>query len=100
MAEHEQAEMSLLQINMDNGPESRGRRPQFLSRMVQLADLIKKPIQRLYSPPYHSKDHPIERCWGLLELQGNGTKLIEAETMLGWAEQNDLEPIFPLNPKR
>ena len=96
MAEHEQAETSLLQINMDNGPESRGRRPPFLSRMVQLADLINKPIQRLYSPPYHSKDHPIERCWGLLELQGNGTKLIEAETMLGWAKQMTWKGIHPI----
>jgi hypothetical protein len=33
---------------MDNGPESSGRRTQFLSRMVQLADLINKPIQLLY----------------------------------------------------
>ena len=96
MAEQERAETSLIQINMDNGPESSGRRTQFLSRMVQLADLINKPIQRLYSPPYHSKDHPIERCWGLLELQWNGTKLIEAETMLGWAKQMTWKGIHPI----
>ena len=40
MAEQEKAETSLIQIKMDNGPESSGRRTQFLSRMVQLADLI------------------------------------------------------------
>jgi hypothetical protein len=33
---------------MDNGPESSGRRTQFLSRMVQLADRINKPLQLLY----------------------------------------------------
>jgi hypothetical protein len=51
MAEQEQAETSLIQIQMANGPESRGRRTPFLSRMVQLADLINKPMQRLYYPP-------------------------------------------------
>jgi hypothetical protein len=85
-AEQEKAETSLLQIHMANGPESRGRRTHFLSRMVQLADLITKPMQLLDSPPYHSKYHPSERCWGLLELPWNGTQLIDAETMLGWAK--------------
>jgi hypothetical protein len=53
--EQEQAATSQLQIKMDNGPESSGRRTQFLARMVQLADVINKPIQLLYYPPYHSK---------------------------------------------
>jgi DDE family transposase len=52
MDEHEKAQTSLIQIKMDNGPESSGRRPQFLSRMVQLVDMINKPIQLLYYPPY------------------------------------------------
>jgi len=52
MAEQEQAETSLIQIKMDNGPESSGRRTQFRSRMVQLADRINKPLQLLYYPPY------------------------------------------------
>ena len=61
MDEHEQAETSLIQLKMDNGPESSGRRTQFLSRMVELSDSINRPIQLLYYPPYHSKDNPIER---------------------------------------
>jgi Rhodopirellula transposase DDE domain len=73
-AEQEQTETSLIQIKMDNGPESSGRRTQFLSRMVQLADVINKPIQLLYYPPYHSKYNPIERCWGILELKWNGCR--------------------------
>ena len=96
MAEPEKAETSLIQIQMDNGPESSGRRTQFLSRMVQFADLINKPIQLLYSPPSHSKYHPIERCWGILELQWNGTKLIDAETMLGWAKQMTWKGSHPI----
>jgi hypothetical protein len=60
-----QAAVELLQIKMDNGPESSGVRTQFLHRMVQFADAIGKPIQLLYYPPYHSKYNPIERCWGI-----------------------------------
>jgi hypothetical protein len=102
MAEQEKAETSLIQIKMDNGPESSGRRTQCLSRMVQLTDLINKPIQLLYSPPYHSKYHPLERGWGILALQWNGTKLIDAETRRGWAKQmtwKGIQPIVTLSHK-
>ncbi|MBP6807530.1 MAG: hypothetical protein KA125_04470 [Chromatiaceae bacterium] len=27
----------------------------------------------LYYPPYHSKYHPVERCWGILEQHWNRT---------------------------
>ena len=80
LEEHEKAEVSQLQIQMDNGPESNGRRTQVLYRMGQFADAIGKPIQLLYYPPYHSKYNPIERCWGILEQHWNGTKLIDAST--------------------
>ena len=102
MEEQEQTETSLIQIKMDNGPESSGRRTQFLSRMVQLADVINKPIQLLYYPPYHSKYNPIERCWGILELKWNGAKLIDVDTMLGWAKEmtwKGLHPVVELSRK-
>jgi transposase len=95
-AEREKAETRLIQMKMDNGPESSGRRTPFLFRMVQLADLIHKPIQLRYYPPYHSKYKPMERCWGILELQWNGTKLIDAETMLGWAKQMTWKGSHPI----
>ena len=94
--EQEKAATSLIQIKMDNGPESSGRRTQFLHRMVQLADYMNKPIQLLYYPPYHSKYNPIERCWGILELKWNGTKLIDAETMLEWAKKMTWKGIHPV----
>jgi len=94
--EQEQAAISKLQIKMDNGPESSGRRTQFLSRMVQFADAIGKPIQLLYYPPYHSKYNPIERCWGILEQHWNGTKLIDAETMLEWAKSMTWQGLHPV----
>jgi hypothetical protein len=96
MDEQEKAQTSLIQIKMDNGPESSGRRTQFLSRMMQLVDLIHKPIQLLYDPPYHSKYNPIERCWGILELKWNGTKLTDAKTMLEWAKQMTWKGLHPV----
>ena len=81
---------------MANGPERSGRRTPCLSRMVQLADIITKPIQLRSSPPYHSQYHPIERCWGLVELQGNGAQLIDVETMLGWAKQMTWKGLHPV----
>lgn len=102
MDAQEKAATHLIQIKMDNGPESSGRRTQFLHRMGQLADVINKPIQLLYYPPYHSKYNPIERCWGILELHWNGTKLIDAETMLEWAKQmtwKGMHPVVELSRK-
>ena len=100
--ETEHVAMARLQIKMDNGPESSGKRTQFLQRMVAFCDSIRKPIQLLYYPPYHSKYNPIERCWGILELHWNGTKLVDVETMLAWAKSmtwKGLHPIIELSQK-
>jgi hypothetical protein len=91
-----QVAMARLQITMDNGPESSGRRTQFLQRMVAFCDAIGKPIQLLYYPPYHSKYNPIERCWGILELHWNGTKLVDVETMVEWAKSMTWKGIHPI----
>ena len=94
--EQEKGETSLIQIKMGNGPESSGNRTQFLSRMVQVVDAIGKPVQLLYYPPYHSKYNPIERCWGILEQHWNGTKLIDAKTMLEWAKSMTWKGLHPV----
>jgi hypothetical protein len=102
LEEAEQVAMARLQIKMDNGPESSGIRPQCLHRMVQFADQIGKPIHLRYYPPYHSKYNPIERCWGILELHWNGTKLVDVETMLAWAKSmtwKGLHPVVELSRK-
>src|SRR5262249_57222652 len=52
MHDQEKADTSLIQIKMDNGPESSGRRTQFLSRLFQLADDINNPVKLLYYRPY------------------------------------------------
>lgn len=98
----EQKACELIQLKVDNGPESSGIRTQFLKRMVELADTLNKPIQLLYYPPYHSKYNPIERCWGVLEQHWNGAKLINLSTMLAWAQSmtwKGLQPIINLSNK-
>jgi DDE family transposase len=97
-----QGAVEWLQINMDNGPESRGVRTQFLHRMVQLADPIGKPIPLLYDPPYHSKYNPIERCWGIVEVHWHGTQLVDVETRLEGAQSmtwKSLHPVVALSRK-
>ncbi|GAG12631.1 unnamed protein product, partial [marine sediment metagenome] len=88
--------LALLQIKADNGPESSGRRTQFLKRMLEFADHIGKPIQILYYPPYHSKYNPVERCWGILEKHWNGAKLVDVQTMLEWAKSMTWKGVRPV----
>ncbi|BAY84962.1 hypothetical protein NIES267_59890 [Calothrix parasitica NIES-267] len=84
---------ALIQIKVDNGPESSGVRTQFLKRMVEFVDQINVPVQLLYYPPYHSKYNPIERCWGILEQHWNGAMLFNAEVMLSWASSMTQERV-------
>ena len=65
LEETEQAAMTRLHSNRENGPESRGRRTPLLQRMGPWCDALGKPSQLRYSPPSHRKSHPIERCWGI-----------------------------------
>ena len=68
--------------------------------MVEFADEIGKSIQLLYYPPYHSKYNPVERCWGILEQHWNGAKLVDVDTLLGWAKSmtwKGLQPVVMLN---
>jgi hypothetical protein len=92
----ERDDLSLIQIKADNGPESNGRRTQFLKRMVEFADYTGKSIQLLYYPPYHSKYNPVERCWGILEKHWNGAKLVNVDAMLEWAKSMTWKGINPV----
>lgn len=92
----QQQTIPLLQIKVDNGPESSGVRTQFLNRMVAWVDRIGIPVQLLYYPPYHSKYNPIERCWGILEQHWNGALLQDVSTMLAWAGTMTWKGLHPL----
>ena len=87
----EQQETQLIQLKIDNGPESSGIRTQFLKRRVDFSDKIGKPIQLLYYPPYHSKYNPTERCWGILEQHWNGILLRGYSDPLRMGTEYDLE---------
>ena len=83
-------------INADNGPESNGKRTQFLARLVRFADASGLRIHLVYYPPYHSKYNAIERCWGVLERHWNGTLLSTAETALRWAQTMTWKGLAPV----
>ena len=99
----EQARVTDLQIKTDNGPESSGRRTQFLKRMVEFADHTGKSIHLLYYPPYHSKYNPVERCWGIVNggqkppksgaTENPGTKIAGLEPGQGRAPARRSKPL-------
>ena len=77
----ERDDVTLLQIKLDNGPESSGRRTQFLHRMVAFADAIGIPIQ-----PRQGKNDRNQYGWRLpMPLASRSssftTRLITANTI-------------------
>ena len=79
------AHITLLVINLDNGPENHSRRTQFMQRMVAFAQRTGLTIRLAYYPPYHSKYNPIERCWGILETHWNGAVLDSIDAVIQFA---------------
>ena len=79
------AHITTLVLNLDNGPENHSRRTQFMGRLVGFVAATGLTVRLAYYPPYHSKDHPIERCWGILETHWNGALLDSVEAVLGFA---------------
>lgn len=84
-----------LLLHVDNGPESSGRRTQFLARLVSFADASGLRIRLVSYPPYHSKYNPVERCWGVLERHWNGALLRDVQTALGWARTMTWKGLAP-----
>jgi Rhodopirellula transposase DDE domain len=76
------AHLTTLVINLDNGPENHRRRTQCRRRIVDCAHHTGLTVRLAYSPPYHSKYNPIERCWGILENHWNGALLASIDTVL------------------
>lgn len=98
----DQQDIAQGQLKVDNGAESSGVRTQFLHRLVAFSKTIGIPVQVLYYPPYHSKYHPIERGWGVLETHWKGTKLTDSDTMLRWAGSmtwKGLNPVVKITKK-
>lgn len=85
-----------LGINLDNGPEPHRRRTQFLDRLVPFAQTDGVPVRFASDPPSHSKDTPIERCWGMLEHQWNGTLLDPSDPVVRFAATLPWKGLRPL----
>ena len=79
------AHITTLVLNLDNGPENQSRRTQFMQRLVDFVRHSHLTVRLAYSPPYHSKYNPIERCWGILENHWNGALLDSLDTGLAFA---------------
>lgn len=84
-----------LVINADNGPESSGRRTQWLKRLVEFTNETGVTVQLAYYPPYHSKYNPVERLWGILENHWRGELLSSKEKALGLARSMTYKSIKP-----
>ena len=79
------AHITTLVVNLDNEPEHHSRRTQFMQRLVDFVRHYRITVRLAYSPPYHSKYNPIERCWGILANHWNGTLLDSIDTVLAVA---------------
>ncbi|NRB06279.1 MAG: hypothetical protein HRU34_02200 [Richelia sp.] len=72
MTLEQKQDTELIQIQVDNGPESSGVRTQLLKRMLEFVHLLNIPIQLVYYPLFHSKYNSIDGCWGILDQHWNG----------------------------
>ncbi len=77
--------ISMLVLNLDNGPENQSRRTQFMHRLVEFVERTGLVVRLAYYPPYHSKYNSVERCWGILENHWNGALLDSIEAVLQFA---------------
>jgi hypothetical protein len=90
------AHITMLLINLDNGPENHSRRTQFMQRMVSFAQRTGLTVRLAYYPPYHSKYNPIERCWGILERHWNGALLDSIDAVIQFAATMTWKGSHPL----
>jgi hypothetical protein len=80
------AHISMLVLNLDNGPENHSHRTQFMARLVAFVAHFGVSVRLAYYPPYHSKYNGIERCWGILELHWNGALLDTLHAVVAYSE--------------
>jgi len=90
------AHITTLVINVDNGPENHSRRTQFMRRMVEFAQHYGITVRLAYYPPYHSKYHAIERCWGILENHWNGALLDTVDAVLNFTASMTWQGLHPV----
>jgi hypothetical protein len=90
------AAVSMLVINLDNGPENHSQRTQFMYRLVAFVAQYGISVRLAYYPPYHSKYNAIERCWGILELHWNGGLLDSLAAVVAYTASMTWQGIHPV----
>src|ERR671921_198976 len=83
----QQGHIKRLVIYLDNGPKNSGTRTQWLKRRGELCVWSGRETRVVYSPPYHSKYNPIERCWSALEQKWGGALLNSLKVILQQARR-------------
>jgi DDE family transposase len=76
------AHLTPLVLHGEDGPEHHRRRTHCRQRLVECVQPYPVRVRLAYSPPSHSTDPPIERCWGLLETPWHGALLDSLDTVL------------------
>ena len=90
------APISMLVLNLDNGPENHSHRTQFMARLVEFVAQFGISVRLAYYPPYHSKYNAIERCWGILELHWNGALLDSLHAVAAFSESMTWKGLHPV----
>ncbi len=80
------APISMLVLNLDNGPENHSHRTQFMARLVAFVAQFAVSVRLAYYPPYHSKYNAVERCWGILEMHWNGALLDSLHAVTAYSQ--------------
>jgi len=73
-------------LNIDNWPDQRSNRTQFIKRIVELSMKHNISIHLAYYPPYYSKYNYIEHVFWALERFWNWTILNTIDTVLEWTK--------------
>jgi Rhodopirellula transposase DDE domain len=90
------APVTMLVLNLDNGPENHSHRTPFLYRLVDFVAQFGVSVRLAYYPPYHSKYNVIERCWGILEMHWNGALLDSLPAVVAYSESMTWKGLHPV----
>lgn len=94
-----QPHITELVINLDNWPDQRSNRTQFIKKIVELSKKFNLNIHLAYYPPYHSKYNPIEHVFWVLERLWRGTVLNTINTVLEWTKNMKWKNKKPITVK-
>jgi hypothetical protein len=89
-------QITMLVLNLDNGPENHSHRTQFMARLVAFVAQFAVSVRLAYYPPYHSKYNAVERCWGILELHWNGALLDSLHAVTAYSQSMTWKGRHPL----